>query len=123
MSSLAKDLLGRRGEDAATQYLEARNYQILERNWRHGRAEVDIIVISPDQQTLIFVEVKTRATDFYGYPELAVTARKMELLYEAADAFQEEFGWTKDVRFDILALTVQGPGFRVYHIEHAFKGY
>jgi putative endonuclease len=123
MSTLAKDLLGRRGEDAAAQYLAARDYQILERNWRHRRAEVDLIVISPDRQTLIFVEVKTRATDFYGYPELAVTARKMELLYEAADVYQEEFGWTRDVRFDILALTVHGAGFKVYHIEHAFKGY
>lgn len=118
-----KDLLGRRGEDAATQYLQQRGYEVLARNWRSGRAEVDIIVVSPDQQTLIFVEVKTRSTDFYGYPELAVTARKMELLYEAADAWQEEMGWTRDIRFDILALTTQGPGFRVYHIENAFRGY
>lgn len=119
---LAKDLLGRRGEEAAAQYLEARGYEILARNWRRGRAEVDLIVVSPDQQTLIFAEVKTRATDYYGYPELAVTARKMELLYEAADAYQEELGWTREIRFDVLALTVQGQGFRVYHIEHAFRG-
>ena len=120
---LAKDLLGRRGEDAAAQYLTSRGYQLLERNWRSGRAEVDAIVISPDGRTLVFVEVKTRATDYYGFPELAVTARKMELLNEAAEAYMAEFGWTRDVRFDILALTVQGAGFKVYHIEDAFKGY
>ena len=120
---LAKDLLGRRGEEAAAQYLAARGYQILARNWRRGRAEVDAIVVSPDEQTLIFVEVKTRATDFYGYPELAVTARKMELLNEAAEAYMEELGWVRDVRFDILALTVQGEGFKVYHIKDSFKGY
>lgn len=119
----AKDLLGRRGEAAAGSYLEARHYQILVRNWRHGRAEVDLIVVTPDEQTLVFVEVKTRATDFYGYPELAVTARKMELLYEAADAWQEEMGWTREIRFDVLALTVAGTGFTVYHIENAFRGY
>ena len=119
----AKDLLGRRGEEAASQYLETQGYQILARNWRSGRAELDLIVVSPDQQTLVFVEVKTRSTDFYGYPELAVTGRKMELLYEAADAYQEEMGWTRDIRFDVLALTVHGAGFRVYHIKDAFKGY
>lgn len=120
---LAKDLLGRRGEDAAALYLTERGYQVLARNWRRGRAEVDAVVVSPDRQTLIFVEVKTRATDLYGYPELAVSARKMELLQEAADAYLEELGWVKDVRFDVLALTVQGNGFRVYHIKDAFKGY
>ena len=123
MSMLAKDILGRRGEEAAAQYLLARGYQILTRNWRRGRAEVDAIAVSPDASTLIFVEVKTRATELYGYPELAVTARKMELLNEAADAYMEELGWVRDVRFDILALTVQGEGFKVYHIKDAFKGY
>ena len=120
---LAKHLLGRRGEDAAVQYLRNGGYTVLARNWRQGRAEVDAIVVSPDEQTLIFVEVKTRATDFYGYPELAVTARKMELLNQAAEAYMEELGWVRDIRFDILALTVQGDGFRVYHIQDAFKGY
>ncbi len=120
---LAKDLLGRRGEDAAAQYLAARGYQILARNWRRGRAEIDAIVVSPDEQTLIFVEVKTRSTDFYGFPELAVTARKMELLNEGAEAYMEELGWVRDVRFDILSLTVDGAGFKVYHIKDAFKGY
>ena len=56
--------LGEDGEQAATAFLVEKNYQILERNWRFGRAELDIIA-RVEPQTLVFVEVKTRSNNFF----------------------------------------------------------
>ena len=59
--------LGKRGEDLATEYLMKKGYKILERNFRAGKCEIDIV--AKDGQKLVFVEVKTRKTDYFGQPE------------------------------------------------------
>ncbi|PRY14837.1 putative endonuclease [Pontibacter ummariensis] len=108
---------GQAGENRAAAYLQQQGYTILERNYRYKRAEVDIIARRED--LLIFVEVKTRATDRYGYPEAAVSTKKEELLLSAADAFIRETGWQHEARFDIVAITLTTPP-SIHHIEDAF---
>lgn len=76
-------LLGIEGEDFAVTFLKKLGWQILERNWRNKKAELDII--AKDGEILVFVEVKTRSTNYFGPPEWAVTEKKsvcllMELL-------------------------------------------
>ena len=62
--------IGQFGEQAASDYLEQKGYKILDRNWRHGRAEIDIVAM--DGVTLVFAEVKTRSNDLFERPESAV---------------------------------------------------
>ncbi|MBF9252929.1 YraN family protein [Pontibacter sp. 172403-2] len=108
---------GRHGEGMAARYLQQSGYTILHRNYRYKRAEVDII--AQKDSLLVFVEVKTRATDVYGYPEEAVSPRKEELLLTAAAAYIEQQNWQHDVRFDIISVTLSAPPV-IHHIEDAF---
>ena len=66
--------LGKLGETLAANFLQANGYTIVERNWRVNRIEIDLIARLDD--TLIFVEVKTRSSDYFGSPEVFVTKRK-----------------------------------------------
>ena len=111
--------LGQAGEDAAASYLLARGYEVLARSYRHGRAEVDL-VLKFGADLLVFAEVKTRSSGQFGTPETFVSARKQELFRQAATHLQEELDWRGDIRFDILALTLLSSGFRVEHFEDAF---
>ena len=60
------NILGKRGEQLAVSFLEKKGYQILATNWRHRRAEIDIIAM--DEDVLVFVEVKTRNNNNFGEP-------------------------------------------------------
>ncbi len=111
--------LGRAGEAAAADYMVGLGFEVRARGYRHGRAEVDLIV-QRGQELLVFVEVKTRAGAQFGPPETFVSARKKQLFRLAATHLQEELNWTGDIRFDILALTLLSQGFRIEHFEDAF---
>ncbi|RDV11754.1 YraN family protein [Pontibacter diazotrophicus] len=110
-------LTGQTGENRAAAYLLQQGYTIVRRNFRHRRAEVDII--AQKENLLIFVEVKTRSTDRYGYPEEAVNYRKEEMILNAAQAFIYKIDWQHDIRFDIIAITLNTP-VTIHHIEDAF---
>ena len=110
---------GAQGESIAVDYLRAKGYVILDRNWRSGHKEIDIVARHND--TIVFVEVKARANAFYGNPEDAVTRRKMHLLVLAADAYLRCHTIDLDVRFDVVTITgtVQHP--YIKHYEQAFR--
>jgi len=111
--------LGQAGEAAAATFYQQAGYTVLARGYRHGRAEVDLIV-QRGQALLVFVEVKTRSGSQYGTPETFVSNRKKELFRLAATHLQEELNWTGDIRFDILALTQLSQDFRIELFEDAF---
>ncbi len=110
---------GKKGEDAAVEHLQGKGYQILERNWRVGHLEVDIIASS--DSFLVIVEVKTRKSDAFGEPEEFVDLQKQRNLIRAAAVYAERRGIRKEIRFDIISVTSQDGGFSVRHIEDAFK--
>lgn len=95
--------IGDQGEHQAAQFLTERGYSILERNYRYKRAEVDIV--AQLDRLLVFVEVKTRKNAQFGYPEQFVNPKKIDLLHQAATAYQENLNWQDDIRFDIIAIT------------------
>ncbi|MBK8442131.1 MAG: YraN family protein [Sphingobacteriales bacterium] len=113
--------LGKQGEAAAVAFLEKKGYRIIERNWRHQRNEIDIIAQYGDT-LLVLVEVKTRATDFFGFPETMLTAAQQNRLAQAAAAYIEQQQWQHELRFDIMAITQlpQYPHWHIHHIEDAF---
>jgi putative endonuclease len=107
------------GEQLAAHYLRANGYTILERNWRVNRAEIDLIVRKND--TLIFVEVKSRSTAHFGPPEAFVSKRKKRLLASAASAYMQTSGYEWAIRFDIVSVLLQpGESPLIEHFEDAF---
>jgi putative endonuclease len=93
---------GRRGEELARQYLRRCGYAILHQNWRHGHHEIDIIAVK--DKVLHFVEVKTRRTERYGYPEAGVTTKKLHRLMRASGAFLRLHGRGRSAQCDIVAI-------------------
>ena len=111
--------LGQAGEAAAAAFYQQAGYEVLAQGYRHGRAEVDL-VLRQGTALLVFAEVKTRSGGQFGTPETFVSARKKELFRLAATHLQEELDWRGDIRFDIVALTQLSSGFRVEVFEDAF---
>ncbi len=112
------NLLGKQGEEAAARFLMFRDYSILERNWRAGHLEVDII--AQKRGLLVFVEVKTLANDDVMNPEERVDAEKRDNLVRAAKAYLRIHDLDQQVRFDIISVTGETPPFSVKHFTNAF---
>lgn len=111
--------LGRRGEEIAKDYLENKGYHIVKLNWKHARAEIDLIV--KDEGVLVFVEVKTRSSLNFGDPEDFVDWKKEQHLEFAALAFIESFGHIGEIRFDVIAIDFESKNkYNINHIEDAF---
>ncbi|PWK28892.1 putative endonuclease [Arcicella aurantiaca] len=117
---MAKHLeTGKNGEDLATLFLEQKGYEILARNYRYGRAEIDIIV--KKDIFLIFVEVKSLTNTKFGNPEINVTKNKVKLVTKAAGNFVYSTNWQQQIRFDIISVVFkpnQEP--EIIHFEDAF---
>lgn len=96
--------LGKWGEDEAALYYEDRGYEILERDWKVGKRDIDLIALTEDKDTLVFVEVKTRQNNDLQEPEEAVDVKKMRNLAIAANAYVKLHGLDMDVRFDIISV-------------------
>lgn len=111
--------LGERGEQFAQKYLENLGYTILEVNWRERKFEIDLIAI--DNKELVFVEVKTRSTDFFGNPEEAVSERKQEHLINGADCYLGSNDLDLECRFDIIAIVLNENRNDMKHIKDAFS--
>lgn len=83
--------IGKKGEDIATEYLTKKGYKILERNFRKGYGEIDIICLSPSTSSrskiLVFVEVKTRTSGQFGTPLEAITFWKLRPLIKTVQYY------------------------------------
>src|SRR5438093_13037216 len=80
-----RSVLGEEGERAASRFLEARGYRILERNYRTRRGEIDLI--AEDGRILVFVEVKVRLDDRFGGPAAAITRAKQARIARLAEQY------------------------------------
>ncbi len=111
--------IGKAGEQLAARFLIEKGYTILERNWRFSKAEVDLI--AKDGDSLVFVEVKTRSTDYFGKPEEFVSPQKERLLAEAASVYMEQIGHQWAIRFDLISVIYRHEqDFTIEHLEDAF---
>ncbi len=100
---MAKHLeTGKQGEELAAEWLLAQGFELLHRNWKYSYFELDIIATK--EHVLHFIEVKTRTTDTYGYPEEGVTAKKMERLMNAGEEFLHQYPGWKRIQYDILSI-------------------
>ncbi len=112
--------IGTKGEDLAVEYLQKKGYQILERNWRFSRAEIDII--AKHGNTLVFVEVKTRTDDYFGEPASFVTYSQELMLADAATQYMQSINYDWIFRFDIVGVLLfeEYDSYEISHFEDAF---
>lgn len=111
--------IGKLGEDAATEYLKSNGYAILERNYRVGHLEVDIIALK--NGVIVFVEVKTRAADYLVAPQESVNKQKQKFIINAANGYIRRYNRTEEARLDVITvLHKNGKVTNVTHIENAY---
>ncbi len=110
--------LGKKGEKIAVDYLIDKGYQILEKNWRYLKAEVDII--AKKENTVACIEVKTRSTNDFGNPQDFITPKKIKLLVMAMNEYIIRNDLDVETRFDIMGITKNHSGFEIEHLEDAF---
>jgi len=109
---------GNFGEHLAMEYLVSKGYKILETNWTFQHKEIDII--AKKAPFIIFVEVKTRRTNYFGEPYTFVNNAKQRHLVKAANAYVEKFDIMDDARFDIISVLYNDKQKDIQHIEDAF---
>ena len=114
--------LGKFGEDKACEYLERTGYCILARNYWTRMGEIDIIATK--NNTLSFIEVKTRRSCTFGTPAEAVTSSKQQKIRLCAEAYLQEHGLLEKLpllSFDVIEIIQGSRGMqRFYHYQHCF---
>ena len=110
--------LGQTAEQLAAQYLQQQGFTIVARNYRHGRAEVDLVACK--DKLLVFVEVKARSSSQFGHPETFVSEQQQERLLTAAEEYIITHQWDDNIRFDIIGVYFQHGRHTLDHFEDAF---
>jgi len=117
--SLTSYQRGRLGEEIAAEYLQERGYKIVQRNLRILRAEIDIVAKQND--TVIFVEVKTRSNEEYGSGVEYISQRKQNQCIKAAMAYMKK---GEGIRFDVISILLDPKTksvVKIQHIRNAFS--
>lgn len=116
MSNIDK---GKEGENRAAEYLKNAGFEIIERNYRYGHGEIDIV--AKDGEYLVFVEVKTRTSDAFGSPLYAITYGKQKQIARVAQGYLYEKKIANvPCRFDVVGVEFIGGKLRLEHIPNAF---
>jgi len=102
----------------AADFLVGKGFEIIARNYRYKHCEIDLI--TKKDNWLIFVEVKFRSSDAYGYPEDFVDYQKVKNILEAAEQYTFEKDWQGNVRYDIVSIRSGHGQMEIVHIEDAF---
>ncbi len=98
----AHNELGKWGEEIAAAFVEKKGYEIIQRDWKSGHHDLDII--AKDEDTLVIIEVKTRRNRLFGNPEEAIDYKKRLSLQSAINHFVKSHHINAPVRFDIISI-------------------
>ncbi len=110
--------IGKHGEQIAADHLLKLGYVLLERNWKCGREEIDIIARQGD--FIVVVEVKTRTGTYPIEPSEVVPRDKQKILVRTANSYMRVKKHTGEVRFDIITIQLNANGHRLEHLTDAF---
>lgn len=111
--------LGIIGERVAERWLRRRGWRVLQRRFRSGHRDIDLV--AEREGVVSFVEVKTRSGASFGGPVAAVNWKKQRELARSAHTWVDRFGRRGEVyRFDVVGVLIDGRGVRVRHVENAF---
>ena len=112
----AHNELGKWGEDLAAGYLQRKGYTIIERDWKSGKRDLDII--AQDGNVIVFVEVKTRRNRLYGEPEESVDYHQLQNLQQAISHYVKFKQIQQEIRFDIISIVgTVGTDPDIQHIQ------
>lgn len=113
--------IGRRGEEAAVDFLKRRGYKIIEKNYKNKLGEIDII--AKDGDTLCFIEVKTRTNFKFGFPQEAITTFKQKKINKVALSYLKQYNLLNiSSRFDIISVVLNNKQkFDIEIIKDAFS--
>jgi putative endonuclease len=118
--SLTGTRTGKKGEELAAAHLAEAGYRIIERNYRCFFGEIDIV--AEEGETLVFVEVKSRRSDAYGAPQLAVGREKQKKISKIALHYLSDHRQRdRPARFDVVAVMLLPAGHRIELIRNAFE--
>ena len=110
--------LGKKGEKLAIDFLVNKGYDILEKNYRYLKSEVDII--AQKGGVVVAVEVKTRSTPEFGNPQDFVKPKQIQSLVRAVNNYITDNDLDVEVRFDIIAIIENKSGTKIEHLQDAF---
>jgi len=110
-----KNELGQWGENEAARFLIAKGYSLLDKNWRARPGEIDLVMA--DGEEIVFIEVKTRSGIGFGYPEEAITDKKIASLIEAGQRYIDEKEIKKNWRLDVVSI-IGNPRTGIQDVEH-----
>jgi putative endonuclease len=114
--------IGKLGEDKACEYLREHGYKIIERNFRKGYGEIDIVAIY--KQTLVFIEVKTRTSNQFGTPLEAITYWKLKSLIKTAQYYKMVHrNLPESLRIDAVAVILNGDEVQSIEITKNISGF
>ena len=115
--SISTKQLGDEGEEIAVELLQEKGYEIIERNYRYGKGEIDIIAKDPETNFTVFVEVKSRKNLEFGDPVYAITKNKIKQIKRMAELYLYDKEIDEiDCRFDVITVLLRGKQKPV--IEH-----
>ena len=109
---------GKLGEDIATEYLQNKGYEIIERNWRPKKSRLEVDIIAKNETNIAIVEVKTRKSTQWGEPEEFINWKKIKFITDAAQIYvcTHEIG-NLEPRFDTISIVMNKEN-KVEKIEH-----
>lgn len=111
--------IGNKGEEIAIKFLKNKGYTILEKNYKTNLGEIDII--AKDNDTIVFIEVKTRTSSSFGYPFESINSRKIHKLKNAALTYLKRYNLQLPTRFDVLSIFLKDNEKQIQHIKDAFE--
>ena len=114
-NSRSKIELGMKGEYLAVEFLKKSGYRILKRNHRIGHSDIDIL--AQDEETLVFVEVRTKSRDDRGMPEDTLTAKKLRQMKKTAEIYLVFNHFEGPARLDAVCIVLDETD-RIKHFEH-----
>ena len=114
-----KKLLGRIGEKQAVKFLKKKGFQIIKTNYKTKLGEIDII--AKDNDTIVFIEVKTRKDSAFGTPAEAVNYKKQQKYFLVASEYLQKTKQEEAIcRFDVVEIEKDGEKVQINHIINAF---
>ena len=114
-------VIGKEGEQAATEYLIGKGYTVRDVNWRLGHLEIDIVAQEPAANVLHIVEVKTRKSIEHFDPMEAINRKKINNLVNAANGYIQYYNLPMYVQYDVMILVGQSPEYAIHYIPNAFQ--
>lgn len=115
----ARQRFGELGERIAERWLRRQGWRVVQRRFRNGRRDIDLVV--EREGTVAFVEVKARRGELFGGPVEAVNWKKQKELVRSAHVWIDRHGReSESYRFDVVGVLVNGERVRVRHVPNAF---